>query len=676
MAIGVLGVAAGTAVAWGRPSASRVGVAASRSARRRWRVAVGGRRGRRRRRLGRRLASASRSSRRRRRRRRLGLAVAVDPALDLVEPVVRCSCLSCRLDLARQLVDLRLGARRSRLRASLRSSVVAGGRDLVDRRPERARALVCGDQLGVRLSAAGQHDGERSQRDEEQRAARPIDQSQKLARSSLPVLQSLGERVGQAGRADRGLRARDVVLRAAVGARSGASVSSSSQAARGSPSRGWPVEPGLISHSPRREVELGALARASVPGRRLALRAVEGQRDVRVADERDAEVGRVEAQLGGQRRRGRTPRSGRAGRRGRARAPSAAPCGCSESRNSRVSARDHVARPARGERGAARELVQREHLDDREVVVAGQADRAVARRRARRRRPARRRSRRGRRGTTAPRRPPPRRRRSPPRRRGGCRGCRCRWRPACGVSSIRCRSGSACPPPSSPRWSSRRRRCCSCGRASGTRVDARGAASLLQRGGAGARRRASAPASCWLYGARTALELGVLGRWPCGSRRGGPARPVLDRRGGRRGAHAGATTVVDAAARAPSRASARKDVGLVTQCWGGWAVDVGQGRRDRRRAVGGRRRAAGRSACAASAALVGRPAPPRSPASRVVFTLPRPGRARPGLQQVHAAAGGRDPRRRARARRARRRATSARSTRSTPRAARPPPTPT
>ena len=66
---------------------------------------------------------------------------------------------------------------------------------------------------------------------------------------SLTVLEPLGERVGQARGADRRRRAGDVVLRAPPLGRP-ASVSSSSHAARGSPSRGWPTLPGLSSHSP------------------------------------------------------------------------------------------------------------------------------------------------------------------------------------------------------------------------------------------------------------------------------------------------------------------------------------------------------------------------------------------------------------------------------------------
>ena len=167
-----------------------------------------------------------------------------------------------------------------------------------------------------------------------------------------------------------------------------------------------------------------------VAASRAALRAVEGQRDVRVADQGDAEVG---ARRSTARRSGPESTYSQIGSRGEAwksPTPPAAPCGLSESRNSRVSGAI-TSRVQRGrERRAARELLEREHVDDRQVVVAGQADACSARGRARRRRPARRRSRRGRRGTTAPRRPRPRRPRSPPRRRGGCRGCRMRWRPA------------------------------------------------------------------------------------------------------------------------------------------------------------------------------------------------------------------------------------------------------
>ena len=57
--------------------------------------------------------------------------------------------------------------------------------------------------------------------------------------------------------------------------------------------------------------------------------------------------------------------------------PSAPPCGDSESRYSRVSGVIASCVQLGGERGAAREVLEREHVDDREVVVAGEADRAV-----------------------------------------------------------------------------------------------------------------------------------------------------------------------------------------------------------------------------------------------------------------------------------------------------------
>jgi len=89
----------------------------------------------------------------------------------------------------------------------------------------------------------------------------------------------------------------------------------------------------------------------------------------------------------------------------------------------------------------------------------------------------------------------------------------------------------------------------------------------------------------WLYGARTALELAVLVafvRFAPSDRR----RPVLT------GAAAAAaitltTTVVSLPVRAASRERA-KNVGLVTQSWGGWAVDVAKGA-----AIGGAMSAAG-----------------------------------------------------------------------------------
>ena len=78
----------------------------------------------------------------------------------------------------------------------------------------------------------------------------------------------------------------------------------------------------------------------------------------------------------------------------------------------------------------------------------------------------------------------------------------------------------------------------------------------------------------WLYGARTALELAVLlaaVRLAPSDRR----RPVLTG-----AATAVAITLTSTVVALPVRAASReraKRVGLVTQSWGGWAVDVGKG---------------------------------------------------------------------------------------------------
>ena len=155
-------------------------------------------------------------------------------------------------------------------------------------------------------------------------------------------------------------------------------VSSTIHAARGSPSRGWPVDPGFSSHSPAREVEqvAGAPRRAR---RRLALGPVERERHVRVADQRDAVAvvaGGVQAELGGQAGEhvlpDRVARGGVVEADGLGLARRREP----EQELARLGP-DHVPRPLGGERRAAREVLQRQHVDDGEVVVAGEADRAV-----------------------------------------------------------------------------------------------------------------------------------------------------------------------------------------------------------------------------------------------------------------------------------------------------------
>ena len=74
-------------------------------------------------------------------------------------------------------------------------------------------------------------------------------------------------------------------------------MSSSSQAARGSPSRGWPTLPGLISHSPSWRSTSSSWWRV-VAGGRLSRQPRERQRHVGVPDEAHPVCLRVEAQLG------------------------------------------------------------------------------------------------------------------------------------------------------------------------------------------------------------------------------------------------------------------------------------------------------------------------------------------------------------------------------------------
>jgi STE24 endopeptidase len=78
----------------------------------------------------------------------------------------------------------------------------------------------------------------------------------------------------------------------------------------------------------------------------------------------------------------------------------------------------------------------------------------------------------------------------------------------------------------------------------------------------------------WLYGARTALELAVLVAAVRFAPRDG-RRPVLTG-----AATAAAITLTTTVIALPVRAASRersKAVGLVTQSWGGWAVDVAKG---------------------------------------------------------------------------------------------------
>jgi STE24 endopeptidase len=101
-----------------------------------------------------------------------------------------------------------------------------------------------------------------------------------------------------------------------------------------------------------------------------------------------------------------------------------------------------------------------------------------------------------------------------------------------------------------------------------------------------------------LFGARTALELGLLGLAVARPPRAG-RRPVLTG-----AATAAGMSLASTVAGLPLRAVARqraKDVGLITQSWGGWAVDVGKGA-----GLGGAFAAAGGAALTAGMARFGR----------------------------------------------------------------------
>ena len=124
-----------------------------------------------------------------------------------------------------------------------------------------------------------------------------------------------------------------------------------------------------------------------------------------VADQRDAER---RSRRGTARRSGptgRTPRSGRAATRGRARRPRRRRTASGSSRKLARRRGDHLLRPLGGERRAARELLEREHVRPRRGRGCPPGRPRSWPRPAPRRRRARRRSRRGRRGTTAPPRP-------------------------------------------------------------------------------------------------------------------------------------------------------------------------------------------------------------------------------------------------------------------------------
>ena len=240
-----------------------------------------------------------------------------------------------------------------------------------------------------------------------------------------------------------------------------------------------------------------------------------------------------------------------------------------------------------------------------------------------------------------------------------------------GVASIRCRTGSACLPLSSPRSWSRRLRCCSCGRRSVTRWCRRNREPTSVRP-SWSGRPTFAPVNCGCSGPGPLVELGVL-----------IAAVRLAPQAGRRPVLTGAATAVAitltaTAAVLPLRAASRqraKDVGLDHAVVGRLGGRRGEVHGHLRRLRGGRRRADRVRDPALRPRLVGA----RRGAGRRLrarLHLPRPGRARPDVQQVHAAARRARPAPTSSSWRSRRASTSARSTRSTRHGAPPPPTPT
>ena len=149
-------------------------------------------------------------------------------------------------------------------------------------------------------------------------------------------------------------------------------------------------------------------------------------------------------------------------------------------------------------------------------------------------------------------------------------------------------------------------------------VVASGAASLLQRGRVWSARSDFRSGQLWLFGARTRRRAGdPRGRRRARAARAGGARSRPARR------PPWAITLATTPPRcrcAPRRAQRAKDVGLVTQSWGGWAVDVAKGTAIGSVFAAGGGAAARRSACGASGATGGRRARRSSSGFGVVFT--------------------------------------------------------
>ena len=171
------------------------------------------------------------------------------------------------------------------------------------------------------------------------------------AACSLTVLQALGERVGQARRADRGGGAGDVVVGAVEGrghARRGRAAATTRAGRRRAAARRCR---GSAATRPRRR--RAACRRGAA--RRWRARPRGARTTARRASGRSGRCGGA-GRRGTARRaapRARTPRPGRAGWRGRARRRPPRPAGCRPARNARFSGAITSLRPLRGEARAA-----------------------------------------------------------------------------------------------------------------------------------------------------------------------------------------------------------------------------------------------------------------------------------------------------------------------------------
>ena len=374
------------------------------------------------------------------------------------------SCRSSSVSVVRRRLGLRLLARRGDPLAQVADARLQAVAQLA-RRPSRAASSSSFWALATACAAAVQWPASVVGRDLVQRRSSRLDASPAgISAPSPPQATS----TAAAGAAARGAASSRQQAHAVTDRTAGARRASRAGGRRGSP----PAAPAM-SYSARRQSAVQALgveqqpggarvavarladaARVDQPlaarqmssssplaarraGRRLALRAVERERDVRVADQRDALRlwRRGTARRAG--RRGRTPRPGRAARRGRARRPRAAlraaaragTRACSGVDRPPASSARRARRRARSPRATSTPATARSWLPARQIaaVLARQRDAgvgvgAVADEVAQAPQLV---------GAGAP-----RRRRAPPRRRGGCRGCRRRWRPHAAASLV------------------------------------------------------------------------------------------------------------------------------------------------------------------------------------------------------------------------------------------------